>query len=167
MNYDSQKKIITYQNPIDYIEDLVYKYDLDSFRDSENDLSLKYKGLWNSYDIIVSWDDNNKIINLVSYYDISKKNKIGRKIYSLISCVNEKINLGYFSFSSKLNTVFFKYHISVKGHYYLSKEQIENCLDVVTKECDRFFPAFYLFFCKKQDPNFALKQSLIDTHGEA
>ena len=106
---------MTYENPIDCIEDYIYKYDIDSFRDSVNDLSLLYKGLWHSYNINVSWDEFNQIINIVTYFDLKKKSKIGKNIYSLISTVNEKINLGYFNYSSKLETVFFKYQVSVKG----------------------------------------------------
>ena len=167
MKYDSQKKLMTYENPIDCIEDYIYKYDLDSFRDSVNDLSLLHKGLWDSYNINVSWDEFNKIINIVSYFDFKKKCKVSKNIYSLISIINEKIKLGYFNYSSKLETVFFKYQVSVKGQNILTIEQIESFLDVVISECDRFFPVFYLYFFKKQDPEYALKTSLIDTHGQA
>ena len=49
MEFDSQKKIIKYDNPIDSIEDFIYKYDVDFLRDSPNDLTLNFKGLWKNY----------------------------------------------------------------------------------------------------------------------
>ena len=33
---------------------------------------------------------------MCSHFDITKKEKINKNIYSLVSTVNEKINLGYF-----------------------------------------------------------------------
>ena len=61
---------------------------------------------------------------------------------------------------------FFKYHVSVKGLDYLTEEQINDILNVVIHECDKYFPHSIYFF-KKQDPKFALSASLIETNGRA
>ena len=167
MNFNSQNKINSFCNPIDYIEEQIYKLDADLFRDSPNHLTLNYRGQWRNYDVVFFWDEQNEIISVSSHFDITKKAKINKNIYSLVSIVNEKINLGYFHYCSKLDTVFFKYHVSIKGFDYLTEEQIDDILNVVIKECDKYFPAFYLYFLKKQDPKFALTASLIETNGEA
>ena len=167
MYFDSQNKINPSYNPIDYIEEQIYKLDVDFFRDSPNHLNLNYRGQWRCYNVVFIWDEQNKIISVSSHFDITKKEKINKNIYSLVSIVNEKINLGYFHYCSKLDTVFFKYHVSVKGFDYLTEEQIDHILNVVIHECDKYFPAFYLFFFKKQDPKFALSASLIETNGQA
>ena len=166
MEFDSQKKIIKYNNPIDCIEDFVYKYDVDFLRDSPNDLTLNFKGLWKNYNISINWDEFNEIINISSYFEIKKKN-ISNEIYSLISIINIKVNLGYFNYCTKLQTVFFNYKISVKGINFLTREQVESFIDVVANECDKYFPVFYVFIHKKQDSNFALDAALVDTYGEA
>ena len=144
MEFDSQKKIIKYNNPIDCIEDFVYKYDVDFLRDSPNDLTLNFKGLWMNYNISINWDEFNEIINISSYFEIKKKN-ISNEIYSLISIINNKVNLGYFNYCTKLQTVFFNYKISVKGINFLTREQVESFIDVVANECDKYFPVFYVF----------------------
>ena len=46
---------------------------------------------------------------------LKKKTKITKEIYSLISSINEKINLGYFHYCSQHKTIFFKYQVSTKG----------------------------------------------------
>ena len=104
---------------------------------------------------------------LNSYFDMSKKNRISKSIYSLISNVNNKASVGFFNYCSKLNTIFFSYKISIKGQRILSIEQIQNFIDIVTKECDRFFPVFFVYFYRKQDPIHAIDIALLDTHGEA
>ena len=167
MFFDSQNKINSFENPIDYIEEHIYKFGIDLFRDSPNLLTLNFRGQWRNYKVIFSWDEYNQIISVSSHFDINKKEKISKNIYSLVSIVNEKVNLGYFHFCSNVKIVFFKYQVSVKGFDFLNQEQVEDLLNVVTKECDKYFPAFYLYFFKKQDPKYVLSASLIETYGEA
>ena len=50
---------------------------------------------------------------------------------------------------------------------FISVEQIKNFINIVKDECDRFFPVFFVFFYKKQDPIQALDIALLDTVGEA
>ena len=167
MEFNSEKKINEFINPLDSIEDIIYRYDLDFLRDTPNDLSINYKGLWKNYNVSFRWDEFNKIIRISSYLEISKKKKINNNIFSLVSLINKKVALGYFDFCSKTETVFFNYKVSIRGIKILTTEQIEDFLDVVVSECDRFFPVFYIFLNKKQDPNYALKAALFETYGEA
>ena len=167
MSFDSQKKIISQKNPIDFIEEYVLGDDIVKFRFSSNEITVSSKGVWKNYDILFRWDNKKKIIEVNSYFDMSKKNRISKSIYSLISNVNNKASVGFFNYCSKLNTIFFSYKISIKGQTFLSTEQVENFIDIVTSECDRFFPVFFVFFYKKQDPIHALDIALLDTHGEA
>ena len=107
MFFDSQNKINSFENPIDYIEEHIYKFRIDLFRDSPNLLTLNFRGQWRNYKVIFSWDEYNQIISVSSHFDINKKEKISKNIYSLVSIVNEKVNLGYFHFCSKVKIVFF------------------------------------------------------------
>ena len=167
MYFDSQNKIKPIGNPIDFIEEQIYRFGVDFWRDSPNQLNLNYTGQWRSYNVLFNWDEQNEIISVSSHFDITKKEKINKNIYSLVSTVNEKINLGYFHYCAKLDIVFFKYHVSIKGFDYLTEEQIQDILNVVINECEKYFPAFYLFFFKKQDPKYVLRASLIETNGQA
>ena len=84
MYFDSQNKIKSFCNPIDYIEEQFYKFDVDLFRDSPNHLTLNYRGQWRSYNVVFVWDEQNKIISVSSHFDITKKKKL-IKIFTL-SC---------------------------------------------------------------------------------
>ena len=98
---------------------------------------------------------------------MSKKNRINKSIYSLISSINKRATVGFFNYSAELNTIFFSYKFSIKGQDFISIEQIKNFINIVISECDRFFPVFFVFFYKKQDPIHALDIALLDTIGEA
>ncbi len=167
MSFDSQKKIINRNNPIDFIEDYLVNDNFKILRDSNDEITITAKGKWRSYNISLKWDNKTKIIEVNSYFDMSKKNKGGKSIYSLISNVNRKVSVGFFNYCPKLNTIFFSYKISIKGQNILSIEQIKDFFEIVKCECDRFFPVFFVFFYKKQDPVYALDIALLDTYGEA
>ena len=167
MHYDSEKKISYSLNPIDSIEEIIYRYDLDFLRDTPNALSITFKGLWRYYRINFDWDEFKNIINISCSLEINNSKKINKNISSLIPLINKKVSLGYFEFCTNLDDIFFNYKVSIKGIKILSTEQIENFIDVVVYECDKFFPVFYVFIEEKQDPNYALKTALIETCGEA
>ena len=167
MSFDNQKKILSKNNPIDSIEEYVLNYGIEKARDSRDEIIIFSKGIWKNYDISFRWDSKRKIIEIITYFEMSKKNSINKSIYSLISDVNKKATVGFFNYCTELNSIFFSYKISIKGHEFISVEQIKNFINIVISECDRFFPVFFVFFYKKQDPIHALDIALLDTIGEA
>ncbi len=167
MSFDNQKKFLSRNNPIDFIEEYVLNYKIEKVRDSSDEIVIFSKGIWKNYDINFRWDSRRKIIEINTYFEMSKKNRINKSIYSLISAVNKRATVGFFNYCAELNTIFFTYKISIKGQEFISVEQIKNFINMVINECDRFFPVFFVFFYKKQDPIHALDIALLDTVGEA
>ena len=167
MSFDNQKKNFRNNNPIDFIEEFVLNDEIEKVRDSSDEIVIFSKGVWKNYDINFKWDSKQKIIEISTHFEMSKKNRINKSIYSLISDVNKKANVGFFNYCTELNTIFFSYKISIKGQDFISVEQIKNFINIVINECDRFFPVFFVFFYKKQDPIHALDIALLDTIGEA
>ena len=82
MNFDSQKKIISENNPIDFIEEYVINEDKAIYRDSRDEITIFSNGIWKKYDVSFKWDNERKIIEINSYFDMSKKKK--RKIQSIL-----------------------------------------------------------------------------------
>ena len=57
-----------------------------------------------------------------------------------------KDKFGILSLLFKARYGFFKYHVSVKGFDYLTEEQIDDILNVVINECDKYFQHSIYFF---------------------
>ena len=51
MSFDSQKKIINRNNPIDFIEDYLINDNFDILRDSNDEITITAKGKWRNYNI--------------------------------------------------------------------------------------------------------------------
>ena len=62
MSFDSQKKIISQKNPIDFIEEYVLGDDIVKFRFSSNEITVSSKGVWKNYDILFRWDNKKKLL---------------------------------------------------------------------------------------------------------
>ena len=75
MNFDSQKKIISENNTIDFIEEYVINEDKAIYRDSRDEITIFSNGIWKKYDVSFKWDNERKIIEVNSYFDMSKKKK--------------------------------------------------------------------------------------------
>ena len=84
MSFDNQKKILSKNNPIDFIEEYVLNYEIEKVRDSRDEIIIFSKGVWRNYEISFKWDSKRKIIEIITYFEISKKNRINKSIYSLI-----------------------------------------------------------------------------------
>ena len=61
MDVFSQNKIVSYGNPIDCIEDHIYKFDVEPLRYSADHLGLKFNGSWSKYEIAIVWNDTNNL----------------------------------------------------------------------------------------------------------
>mgnify|MGYP001168406405 FL=1 len=163
----SENSYNVFMNPIDDIEEIINAYDLQCVRNNSYELILNYNGMWNNYEVCFNWLQTRGLIRINNDLSIKVPEKNISKMQTLISLINENTSFGYFGYSSKKNCLYFRHNISMKGVMSLSTEQIEDFIDVVVYECDKYFPAFQLFIHKKNDPEYALEYSLLETVGEA
>ena len=82
MSFDNQKKILSKSNPIDFIEEYVLNYEIEKVRNSRDEIIIFSKGVWRNYDISFRWDSERKIIEIITYFEMSKKNIIPLWQYS-------------------------------------------------------------------------------------
>ena len=167
MRTNNENSVDVFINPIDNIEDIINAYELDSFRKSNDELSIEYNGLWNSYELSFKWVYFNSIIKINSNLNIKVSKRLVKGLNSLICLINENLSLGYFGFSSKKQCIYFRHNISLRGVNNFSAEQIEDFIDILIYECDKYYPAFLCFIQNKYDPEYALKIALVETLGEA
>ena len=104
MEFGREKKIRDLSNPIDSIEDIIYRYDLDFLRDTPNDLSINFKGLWSNYNVAFNWNEFNEIIEISCNIKISIKKKINRNIFTLISLINKIVGKAFTPLKIFLNS---------------------------------------------------------------
>lgn len=167
MYFNNENIIDVFINPIDNIEDIINAYEIDSLRKSNNELTIVCNGLWNLYDLSFKWVQFESIIKVNSNLNIKVSKKTIKVLNNLICLINENLSLGYFGFSSNEQCIYFRHNISLRGANNLSAEQIEDFIDILIYECDKYFPAFLWLIQHKCEPKHALKIALVETLGEA
>ena len=167
MRTNSKNTFCVFKNPIDDIEDIVHSYELEFLRNTFNEIIIYCQGNWTSHNVIFNWNPSNNIIRIQNNLDILIPKKLSDKIRIMISLINEDLKLGYFGFFSDKKSIYFQHNILLKGQNYFSTEQIEECIDSIVTDCDKYFPAFQIFLHKINNPRIAIKSALVETLGEA
>ena len=167
MESGSEKTFNILGNPIDEIEEIVSAYELNFSRNHLYELILTHNGIWNNYEVSFNWYQSKSLICINNNLNIKIPKNLVNKLQKMIAIINDNILLGYFGFSVKSNSLYFRYNLSMRGVNNLSTEQIEDFIDIITEECDKYYPAFQIFIHKKKDAEFAIKSALLETLGEA
>ena len=91
-------------------------YEIEKVRDSQDEIIVFSKGVWRNYEISFRWDSKRKIIEIITYFEMSKKNKINKSIYSLISDINKKATVGFLIIAQSLilSSLVIKFQLKVK-----------------------------------------------------
>lgn len=167
MKLNSEKSFYLTENPIDEIEETFLAYGLNFHRDGENKICLNYKGIWNNYELFFSWKNNINLIQIKNNLNIKVPSNLVDGVQSLISVINERVDIGHFGFSSEEMNIYFRHDILLRGGGDLTTEEIENFFDLVIEECDKFYPVIQVFIHRKHDVKLALDSVLLETAGEA
>ena len=167
MKSNSENTLNIFINPIDEIEKIISAYEFKFSRENQNQLSLEFNGLWNNYEVCFNWLESYESIRINNNFSFKVPLKLVKKIQVLISLLNEKVLLGYFGYSTEEMCVYFRHNISMRGVKNLTTEQIEDFIDTIIQESDKYYPAFQIFLHKSDDPHIAIKTALLDTIGEA
>tara|TARA_B100002052_G_C15427912_1_gene395712 strand:+ start:53 stop:556 length:504 start_codon:yes stop_codon:yes gene_type:complete len=167
MESDSKNSFDNFMNPIDEVEEILFAYGLEFLRKNNDEIFLRYSGIWNNYEMSFSWIKNSNLVQINNDLSISIPEEMIIGIQRMISIVNEKIKLGYFGFSTEKSCIYFRHNVLLRGGVKFNTEQVEEFFDLIADECDKYYPAFQIYLQKHNDPVFALKSALLETVGEA
>ena len=167
MKSNTEKTFNVLIDPIDQIEDIIFAYGLESHRLDKNQLIISLRGIWSNYELSFSFMEDLSLIQLNNNLSIKVPDSLVLGLQSMISLINEKLNLGYFGYSTDKRCIYFRYNLFLKGIIEITTEQVEDLFDNVIYECDKYFPAFQIYLKKKSDPIYAINTALLETLGEA
>ena len=167
MTTNSKNTFNVFKNPIDDIEEIINSYEFEFLRITSYEIIIYCQGNWTNHKVVFNWNPSNNIISIQNNLGISIPKKLNDKVRIMISIINEDLKLGYFIFFSDQQSIFFKHNILLKGQSYFSTEQIEECIDSIVNDCEKYFPAFQIFLHKINNPRIAIKSALVETLGEA
>ncbi|PPR47681.1 MAG: hypothetical protein CFH19_00291 [Alphaproteobacteria bacterium MarineAlpha5_Bin9] len=156
---------INSNNPIDHVEDIIYSKQWNFSRSTDDELVAEIGSRWGTYRLYFSWSKAIKAINFTITFDT--KFAVNNNIHELLALINEKLWIGHFDITSKGGILAFRHTIMVINDKDIMYSQIEEILDIIICECEKYYPAFQYLFFDNQSPQNALEFSSMETIGQA
>ena len=115
MKSNTEKTFNVLIDPIDQIEDIIFAYGLESQRLDKNQLIINLRGIWSNYELSFSFMEELSLIQLNNDLSMKVPESLVLGLQSMISLINEKLNLGYFGYSTDKKCIYFRYNLFLKG----------------------------------------------------
>ena len=119
------------------------------------------------YRLYFSWSEQVKAINFTVTFDIKFPESKSKTAYELLALINEKLWIGHFDITSKNGIPAYRHTVLKPYGNEILYNQLEDLVDIGIYECEKYYPAFHIILFEDNNPQEALKLSLIDTVGRA
>ena len=153
--------------PIDHIENVVSGQDWHYRRVSSDEMVVEISGRWCEYRLHFFWQSDIEILHINNYLDLSIESCESNDIYVLITLINQRLALGHFEISHQDKYIYYRYALLMVSEPTLKQEYIEDLIEVIASECERFYSAFQMLLFGQKTPEEAISIALLETIGEA
>ena len=153
------------ENPLDLLEEIIGSDDWPHDRLSNEELAVECPGQWSDYRLFFMWDESVGALHFSCLFDTRIGAGCRTEIHHLMALVNERLWLGHFDLSSSDGTLMFRHTLLLNGT--MTAQHFREFINIVTKEPDRYFPAFQFVIWGGKSALDAMGAALIDVAGEA
>ncbi len=153
-------------NPVSLVEDYAIRQDWGAERSSEFELWAEVPGQWGSQRLWAVYHDDTCFLQLNCYLNLKIPARQLHKSSHLITLMNERVWLGHFEIWSEEQIPVFRVVVPLRNSE-LKEEQLEDIMEAIQEETDRFFPALQWVHRRGKSPEDAIAAAIIDTEGEA
>lgn len=154
-------------NPLDIAEWVFMDRDWVFDRPGDGELIAEVNGVWCNYRMWFTWQEEYEGLALNCTIDGKLPKTTLQRVHTLLSLINEKMWMGFFSLSTEEHTISFRHTQQLNDGITTSAEQLTNLLDLAISECDRFYPAIQAVVWGGKEPAEAIEIALFETIAEA
>ncbi len=155
------------KNPLDVAEQIILGREWAFDRPLEEELVAEVAGQWCNFRIWFTWQPELEALMFSCAYDTKIPQAQQTRMFPLVMMINERLWLGHFDLCGDDGTVTFRQSMLLKGARGISREQVEELMDIAIEECERFYPAFQAVLWAGQPPKEALRFAMFETFGQA
>lgn len=166
MQFHLAKSAILY-NPIDSVEAIFTSHNWDFERRNRHEIALEVQGKWSNIVLFFNWEKGMHALHISGLMDLNIPACQKNNFFELLALTNEQLWVGHFSYWSEQSMPVFKHSVLLEDSEQIVPERINEIINIVIKECERFYPVFKFVFEKNQNPSSALSAVWLETMGEA
>ncbi|AQX21740.1 hypothetical protein Bcsk_011060 [Bartonella sp. CDC_skunk] len=155
------------EHPVDFIEQIAYKYDWSFERNVQDEISVCVEGKRACYNLSFSWIEEQEALHLACAFDLFIENTRTAEVQRLLLAINEKLLLGHFDYWQGNNSVIYRQGLLLAGGVHPSRIQVETLLIYALKICESHYAAFQMVAWAGESAHKALQYALFETVGNA
>ena len=162
-----QLDVFNSENPIDFVEDIIYSKKWTFSRAAEDELVADIASERCHYRLYFSWSEEIKAITFTVTFDLKFPYSTYKRIHELLALINEKLWIGHFDVTSKNGIPAFRHTLLASQQNEILYSQLEDLLDIAIYECEKYYPAFQFVLFEDSLPSEALELCLFEPIGKA
>ncbi len=145
-----------FDNPIDTIESIFVRDNIEFDRRNDNELVVEILGKWDNMLVFFAYEENLRCIHISCLLNMETKSHSKNEIFELLAILNESLWLGHFSYWSEKNMPLFKHSMILQDEEELFLSKISQIIELSIMECERVYPIFNAVICNQISPSQAL-----------
>ncbi|MBF0186837.1 MAG: YbjN domain-containing protein [Magnetococcales bacterium] len=153
-------------NPISQVEAFIIARDWHADRVNEHELWAELPDQWGGSRLWVTLHESGLFLQFNSYMNIKVPPRMVERIGQTIMLMNERILLGHFEIWSEESVPLFRVVVPVRDGV-LSDSQMQDIMESILQETERFYPAFQWMIWGGKSPEEAVAAAIVETAGEA
>ena len=154
-------------NPLDTLELIVSQNEWPYERLGNEEIVAGINGDWCDFHMRYLWIDDKNILQCAGQMDVKVLPKKRADILELITMLNERLDMGYFSIWSDDNSIMFCHSLvppTNSGDLAVSCEMVTH---TIIAEINRYFPVFQFVIWGGKTPHDAIEAAMLETVGNA
>lgn len=154
-------------NPLDKIELVAELHDWPIERTSEDEVNMVVEGAWSDLHLCFNWRQDVEGLHLACGFDLKVPPNRREEVARLVTLVNGQLYFGHFDIWRHEGELMFRDGLLLAGAGDVTDAQVEALIQMALSSCERYFPAFQYVIWAGKTAEEALRNSILETAGEA
>lgn len=129
-------------NPLDTIENIFIRENINFDRRKDNELVAEVLGKWDNMLVFFAYEEHMRCVHISCLLNIESSAVNRSKMFELLAMLNENLWLGHFSYWSEQKMPIFKHSIILQDEEELFSDKISKIIELSIMECERVYPIF-------------------------
>jgi hypothetical protein len=129
-------------NPLDTIENIFIRENINFDRRKDNELVAEVLGKWDNMLVFFAYEEHMRCVHISCLLNIESSAVDRSKMFELLAMLNENLWLGHFSYWSEQKMPIFKHSIILQDEEELFSDKISKIIELSIMECERVYPIF-------------------------
>ncbi|WOI54635.1 YbjN domain-containing protein [Parvularcula sp. LCG005] len=156
-----------FSDPLDTLEIMARRADMDTQRVDENELHINLTGSWRDVGIWVSWRAEAQVLQIAAPLEMRVPAARELEVLRLIVAVNERLWLGHFDLIEHERNVVYRNGAVLPEGQGMEDGQADIVLRAALDAFERFYPAFNYVVWGEKTASEALEAAICEVAGSA